>query len=93
MMVHYIYPRGGGGGYSDIFIKNVGLVHFAGKNSNFIFFFGGGGQKNKCFFLGGGVKILEIFWGVITKLDYFWESFLCILGYFLKVTVQNGNTF
>ena len=27
--------------------------------------------------------------GVITKLDYFWGSFLYILGLFLKVKVQN----
>ena len=30
---------------------------------------------------------------VITKLDYFWRSFLCILGSFLKVKVQNGGYF
>ena len=28
-------------------------------------------------------------WGVITKL----ESFLCILGYFLEVNLQNGDIF
>ena len=41
----------------------------------------------------GGIKILGIFLGVITIMDYFWGSFLCILGYFLQVTVQNENTF
>ena len=50
-----LYISQKGGGYSDIFIKNVGLVHFAGKNLNFTLRGGGGGQKNKYFFfLGGG---------------------------------------
>ena len=40
-----------------------------------------------------GMKILWIFFGVITKLDYIYESFLCILGSFLKVKVQNGGIF
>ena len=40
-----------------------------------------------------GMKILWIFWGVITKLDYIKGSFLCILGSFLKVKVQNGGYF
>ena len=31
--------------------------------------------------------------GVITKLDYVLGSFLCILGSFLKVKVQNGGYF
>ena len=31
--------------------------------------------------------------GVITKLDYIKGSFLCILGSFLKVKVQNGGIF
>ena len=33
---------------------------------------------------------MDIF-GVITKLDYIWGSFLCILGSFLMVKVQNGG--
>ena len=36
-------------------------------------------------FLGGG--------GVITKMDYFWGSFIYILGHFLNVKVQNWNIF
>ena len=35
------------------------------------------------------MKILWILLGVITKLDIIYGSFLCILGYFLKVKVQN----
>ena len=38
------------------------------------------------FFFGGGG-------GVITKLDYIYESFLCILGSLLKVKVQDGGYF
>ena len=38
-----------------------------------------------------GMKLLWIFLGVITKLDYIYGSFLCILGYFLKINVQNGR--
>ena len=37
-----------------------------------------------------------IFWtllGVITIADYIYGSFLCILGSFLKVKVQNGGYF
>ena len=30
---------------------------------------------------------------VDTKLDWFKGSFICILGSFLKVQVQNGDTF
>ena len=37
------------------------------------------------------MKILWIFFGVITKLDYIKRSFLCILGSFLKDMVQNGD--
>ena len=40
-----------------------------------------------------GMKILWIFLGIITKLDYIKESFLCILRSFLKVKVQNGGYF
>ena len=40
-----------------------------------------------------GMKMLLIFFGVITKLDYIYGSFLCILGFFLKVNVQNGGCF
>ena len=33
------------------------------------------------------------FFGVITKLDWFLRLFLCILGSFLEVNVQNGDIF
>ena len=36
---------------------------------------------------------MDTFFGVITKLDYIKGSFLCILGSFLKVKVQNGGIF
>ena len=39
----------------------------------------------------GGLKILWIFLGVITKLDYIKGSFLCTPWYFHKVKVQNGG--
>ena len=41
----------------------------------------------------GGMKVLWIFSWVITKLDNIYEPFLCILGSFLKVKVQNGGCF
>ena len=37
------------------------------------------------------MKILWIFFGVITKLDYIQGSFLCILESIIKVMVQNGG--
>ena len=39
------------------------------------------------------MKILWIFLRVIIKLDCTQGSFLCILGSFLKVKVQNGGYF
>ena len=36
---------------------------------------------------------VDVFLGVITKLDYILGSFLCILGSFLKVKVQNRGYF
>ena len=50
----------------------------------------GGFQKNDILF---GMKILWIFFGVITKLVYIKGSFLCILVSFVKVNVQNGGYF
>ena len=52
---------------------------------NIFFFLGRGG--------GGGVKILWMFFGVITKLDCLKGSFLCIVWSFLKVNVQNVDIF
>ena len=34
---------------------------------------------------------MDIFFGVITILDNIYGSFLCILGSFFKVKVQNGE--
>ena len=45
-----------------------------------------GFQKMNIF---GGINRNKTFLGIITKLDYFGGSFLCL---FLKVNVQNGNT-
>ena len=39
------------------------------------------------------MKFFLFFGGVIAKLDYIKRSFLCILGLFLKVKVQNGGYF
>ena len=61
------------------------LVIFLG--SNFVFQYFGGFQKNEYFW--GYKDLVEIF-GVITKLDFIKVSFLCILGSFLKVNLQNG---
>ena len=41
----------------------------------------------------GGMTILWLFLGDHHKLNYIKESFLCILGSFLKVKVQNGGYF
>ena len=49
------------------------------------------GELNMDIFL--DMKILWIFLRVITKLNYIKGSFLCILGSFLKVRVQNGGCF
>ena len=74
----------------------VGLAHFLGvlvinfniwAVSDFYFFFLGGGGE------GGGSGDFVDIWGIITKLEYFKGSFLCILGSFLKVNVQNGIFF
>ena len=40
-----------------------------------------------------GIKKLWIFLGVITKLDYFYRSYLYCFGLFLKLKVQNWNIF
>ena len=40
-----------------------------------------------------GMKICGYFFRVTKKLDYIQGSFVCILGSFLKVKVQNGGYF
>ena len=56
----------GGGGVTLIFSYILRLGHFWGfKNLAFNIF--GGFQKKNVFW---GIKILWIFWGVITKFDY-----------------------
>ena len=42
--------------------------------------------RSSFFFFGGGG-------GGVIKTGLFMTSFLCILGYFLKVNIQNGNSF
>ena len=41
----------------------------------------------------GACRFCGCFFWVITKLDYIYGSFLCILGSFLKVKVQNWRYF
>ena len=50
----------------------------------------GGFQKNEYFW---GMNKLWIFFGGHHETGLFWRSFLFILGFFLKVKVQNENTF
>ena len=37
--------------------------------------------------------MVDTFFGVIAKLDYFWGSLLYILGLFRRVKVENWNIF
>ena len=79
-------PRGG----TLIFHTYVGSGHFFGvKNFESQNFFG---FSEKLIYF-WGMKILWIFFFGHLKLDYIEGSFLCILGYFLKVKVQNGGYF
>ena len=65
-------------------IRRLGL--FLGvKNSEFQYFLG---FSEKLIFL-GGMKILWIFFGGHHKIGLVFGSFLCILGSFFKVKVQN----
>ena len=93
-------PRGGGGGrvlwYFNTYVCSGHFWGFNILNLKLLFFFvcffscwgGGGGQK----MISLGVwRFCGYLLGVdITKLDYIYVSFLCILGYFLKVKVQVG---
>ena len=79
-------PGGGGGGTLIIScIRRLGSFFWV-QNFEFLWVF----RKINIFL---GMKILWIFFRVITKLDYILGSFLNILGSFLKVKVQNGGYF
>ena len=77
-------PRGGGGGYCYIFIHTTIELFLGVQNFEFQHFWDFFRKLNNFV----GMKILWIFFGVITN----W-TILYILGYFLKVKVQNGGYF
>ena len=82
MQCSMLFDAQGGGGITLIFSCIRRLLNF----NIFVGF-----QKNKYFF--GVWRFWGYFSGVITKLDYVNGSFLCILGSFLKVKVQNWGIF
>ena len=67
-----------------LYIRRLGSF-FWDQNFEFQYFWGVSENWHEDF--------VDIFGGVITKLDYILGSFLCILGSFLKVKVQNGGYF
>ena len=72
------------------FLTYVGSAHFWGvQNSEFQYFLG---FLEKWIFL-GGMKILWIFFWGHHKIGLVWGSFLCNLGSFFKVKVENWNIF
>ena len=81
---------GGGGGGTPIFSYIRRLGSFLGVQNFEFQYFGGFSEKKNIL---GGMKLLWIFFGVITKLDNIYWSFLCILGSFLKVKVQKPGIF
>ena len=84
------FPRGGGGGgVFWYFHTYVGSGNFWGSKF-WISIFIGVFRKMNIFW---GMQILWIFFGVITKLGHIKWLFLCILGSFLSVKVQNGRCF
>ena len=82
----------GGGGVLWYIHTYVGSGYFLGFKI-LIFNIFGVFQKNDFFLIFGVWRFCGYFWGVITKLGYISGSFLCILGSFLKVKVQNGDIF
>ena len=81
-------PGGMGGTLIFSYIRRLGS--FLGvQNFEFQYFWG----FSERFIFWGVLRFCGYFWGVITKLNYIKGSFLCILGSFLKVTVQNGGYF
>ena len=73
---------GGGGTLIFSYIRRLGSSYLGFKVLNFNIFWAF--RKINIFL---GMKILWIFFGVITKLDYKKGSFICILGSFLKVII------
>ena len=71
------------------YIRKLGPFYFWFKILNFNIF--GGFQKNEYFFL--YENFVDIFLGHHKIGLYLGGPFLCILGYFLKVKVQNGGYF
>ena len=72
------------------------LAIFRHSNLNFNIFWGF--QKDEYFLGGGGgggwgMMNCGYLYGVIKKLDYFWELLLNILELFLKVKIQNWKYF
>ena len=79
-----------GGGVLWYFHTYIGSGHFWGlKILNLNIF--RGFQKSEYFL--GVWRFCGKFLGIIKKLNYIKGSFLCILGSFLKVKVQNGGYF
>ena len=90
---------GGGGGGTLIFSYVCDTGYFLGfKILNFNIFWGlekteyYWGYEDFVDIFGGYEDFVDTF-GVITKLDYIYRSFICILGSFLKAKVQNGGFF
>ena len=83
----------GGGGYSDIFIHTWVIFGVQNFESHYLFFFWGGEGGFRKINFWGVWRFCGYFLGVITKLDYTQGSFLCTLGPFLKVKLQNGRYF
>ena len=87
------FPGGGGspgGGGTLIFshIRRLGPFFWV-QNSEFQYFFGSS-EKWLYFW---GMKILWIFLGGHYKIGLVWWAFLCNLGSFFKVKVQNWDIF
>ena len=86
-------PRGAGGGGGGVlwnFHTYIGSAHFFGfKILNFNIFWGF--QKNEYFL--GVWRFCRYFFGGHHKNGLVWGSFLCNLGSFFKVKVQNWDIF
>ena len=80
----------GGGGCTLIFshIRRLGLFFWV-QNSWFQYFL----EFSEKWIFFGGMKILWIFFGGDHKIGLVWGSFLCNLGSFFKVKVQNWDIF